>query len=248
MKRYIFSGRVIPERASVFVSQHTLTNKDIEISVRIKATIEIKNSVIFVDFEVEDKKYDVIDYKNIVKSLCRTSLDTYGYFKGYGYELEITSARDFQSGENTVFGVDVVEITKAEKERSLTFNRVLLLGYKHFELKMALNDLGEAVRKENDTAFYCKRSVENTRQYFKDKNKKNDTGWEKMQKTLNVYPKYTQELTEKAQAQRHADFTSMTGNERIKLMKVAWQVVDRFIIYLDSKKELDEKEYPRLES
>lgn len=114
MKLYMFYGHVIPERANVNISRITTKVEGADVAFTADVTIDILASQIIVSLQTETD-IDVVDIKNIISLHVHTILDTYGYLKGFAYNLEITSMLDLTTGDKHVFGVDVVSITQDEK-------------------------------------------------------------------------------------------------------------------------------------
>lgn len=233
MKTYIFSGKILPERANVDVTPLEIDLSAGSANFKGKAIINISVSQISVVLNVETD-IDIFTMKNAVEHTVRVLIDTYGYISGRGYDIEITSVVD-PDNKQTVFGVGIPELEADQKERPLHFSETLQLALKSRQLQHAFFNLREAIRSPWDTGFFCYRAIECIRQDFKETTGKDETkSWEKLRKNLKIEKSYFDKVIKFAFPQRHGSMPEMTGAERVELMKSAWAVVDRYALYLQN--------------
>lgn len=233
MSTYIFSGKIMPERANVSVSTLSIKVLAEEAGINVDAIVSINASQVSIVIETTDKNADLPTLKNYVEYLVRTVVDAYGYLSGRGYDVEITSVVD-PDGKHTVFGVGIPELEEAQNERPLHFPELLKVMGRSQHLHRALGDLREAIRSPWDTGFFCYRAVECIRQSFVEKEDGNDKdpSWEGLRNALRIDRSWLEKYTrESADAQRHGSTRYMSEEDRVLAMKHAWKVIDRFCVY-----------------
>lgn len=232
MSTYIFSGKIMPERANVSVSRLSIQVLAEEAGINVDAIVSINASQVSIVIETTDKNADLSTLKNYVEYLVRTVVDAYGYLSGRGYDVEITFVVD-PDGKQTVFGVGIPELEEAQPERPLSFDDLLGVVKKSQHLHRALGDLREAIRSPFDTGFFCYRAVECIRQSFvKEENVDNrKPSWKRLGNALRIDRSWIDKLTEFADPQRHGGTPYMSGKDRVSTMQHAWKVIDRFCVY-----------------
>lgn len=244
--RYIFHGRVFPERAYVSINSDggplllELSTGGQSFTLKLK----IEYSQISADIET-GSTLGIHTLKNVVESVVRTVVDSYGYATIRGYDVEISSCTH-EDGNQTVFGVEITRLKEATELRS-SFVQTAETAIRHLELRRALSSLRESIRSFEDTGFFSYRAIESVRQYFKTDDDRN--GWQGLREKLHVDQSYFDNLLAHATPQRHGEATEMSEDDRIDLMRSAWTIVDRFIVFLNSgESSLDTGEFPTLTS
>lgn len=149
MNSYIFSGKVLPERANVNITPIEVKIDAIDAGISGTAIISINVSQVSVVFNTNSNS-DLMTLKNYVDYSVRTLIDAFGYLSGRGYDIEITSVVNHE-GKHAVFGVGIPELEKSQKERPLSFQQLLEAMAKSQHLHRALSDLREAIRSPVDT-------------------------------------------------------------------------------------------------
>jgi hypothetical protein len=117
------------------------------------------------------------------------------------------------------------------------------------ELRRALADLRQAIRSPSDTGFYCYRAVESLRHAFVRETDKDDTepSWIALKQALNYDRSFIEKIEFYGGNQRHGKEMWMPWIDREICLRNAWEIVDRFCIYLKTgKKALDPKVYLKL--
>ena len=231
MNNYIFSGKVLPERANVSITPLEIKTGVIDSGISDTAIISIAVSQVSVIFNTNSDS-DLMTLKNTVESLVRNLVDVYGYLSGRGYDIEITSVVD-PEGKHTVFGVGILELEKSQRDRPLSFQQLVTVMGKSYHLHLALGDLREAIRSPLDTGFFCFRAIESIRQHFKIKEKTTDKlSWKILNKSLVIDRSWTDQVKKFADPVRHGDAINISGEDRILIMQHTWKVIDRFCLYV----------------
>ena len=103
MDPYIFQGVVLPERAALsmqFVSviSHSTSGR----SARASVSIILNQITMWLE---TDSEWELLDLRNVVKSLLQNELAKVGYLLGYAYDVEVTRALHRSLGIDQVFGI-----------------------------------------------------------------------------------------------------------------------------------------------
>jgi hypothetical protein len=223
MDTYVFTGKVLPERAVVDVSASmSFGVRAEEAGIAFDAVVSIGVSQVSVMVRTEDKNIDVATLKNYVGDLVKAIVDTNGYLMGRGYDVVIDSVVS-PDGRQTVFGVGILELEKTQGERPLQFRDVFQLALKSQHLQRALGDLREAIRSSMDTAFFCYRATEDIMQYFRKEEDGDDRGlgWERMREALRIDRSWIDYLKGTADLQRHGLAPYTSGENRSIAMQHA---------------------------
>lgn len=248
MTAYIFTGRVMPERANVNVSAVPIQFQATDAGVSGNGVISVVVSQVSVTLNTETVNVDLGTLKNYVEYIVRTLVDAFGYFSGRGYDVEITSVIE-PNGKQTVFGVGIHELEEAQRERPLGFHEIIEVMNKSVHLSRALGDLRESIRTPWDTGFFCYRAIECIRQSFKreEDGKDDSPSWERLRDALCIDRSWINYLIKFAKPQRHGETPYMSGKDRDSAMQHAWKVVDRFCVYVQRGfQKLPENEFGML--
>jgi len=233
MATYTFTGKVMPERANVNISVLSLTFQAKDAGFSGETIISIACSQVSIKLDTPDTGVDLPTMKNYLGQIVRNLVDSYGYISGRGYDIEITSVVD-PNGQQTVFGVGIRELEESEDERPLSFRELFQVMLKSPHLRHALGDLREAIRSPSDTGFYCYRAVECLRQHFREaKDSNKNQSWKRLRQNLRIDRSWIKPLENCSKEQRHGSSPYMSGENRIRLMKHAWKVIDRFCVYIN---------------
>ena len=111
-------------------------------------------------------------------------------------------------------------------------------------------DLNLSIKYPKDTGVFCYRSIESIMQFF-NKGDPKDTdarkkAWASLSENLLISQTWTNFVKDFALNQRHGSPKSLTGKDRINIMMHTWQVVDRFLIFLNNGRKQIDSSYPVL--
>lgn len=245
MFRYIFTGKVLPERVDFL-----LTSPPIEVTTdtgqKFKILISIQKSQIFLEINSENVIDDILTLRNGIVDFVRQYTDIYGYLHGYAYDLEITSLV-LPNNEHIVFGVSIDGLEKDTQNRPMQdFQKILEIGQNpdNLALRLALMDLNLSIKYPKDTGVFCYRAIESIMQFFNEGNPEDANArkkaWATLSTNLRISQAWTDFVKEFALNPRHGSPKLLTGKNRIDIMMHTWQVVDRFLIFLaNGGKQLD---------
>lgn len=246
--KYHFNGKVLPERTNVNIPYTAFANLHPQTGIKFRAVVWIGASQISANVVVENGKTDIFTLKNLVEDSIRAIVDAHGYCWGIGYDAEITSCTT-PDEHHIVFGVGIGELEEDKVNRPLQPNEIIHVFAESMFLPQALADLRESIR-TSYTGLFCYRAIECVRQHFykTEDGKERDPSWQRLRENLNLSKEWINENIGKyGTPQRHAYDLFMSGDERVAVMKCAWQIVDRFCVFLkNGSKPLDKQSWPIL--
>jgi hypothetical protein len=235
---YIFSGRVVPERALLDTSEFlfkAVASVDVPEG---DLYIQIIKSQVAARFMCVGSVTNIFTLRNIVEDATRTLLDAVGYHRGYGYDLEIVQMIRPDSSEKRVFGIDVPVLVGACEQAGVTFQHIMVaLGARDGAyLRHALADLREAIKSPKDTGFFCYRAVESLMNCVVARNGVSldkAEGWELFRASYSIDREQVMAIKTFADPVRHGNLSQLyqvSDQDRSRLFTSAWQIVNRFII------------------
>src|SRR5436853_2850400 len=204
--KYIFTGRVLPERAYFSISTPLhLENLHEEAGLSFSTKLSIDVAQISAEVVINKGNTDLFTLKNIVEGTISAVIDAFGYITGRGYDVEIISAID-ENAKQTVFGVSVPVIEESQSKRPLDLASVLRNFANSRYLIPALADLRESIRSAH-SGFYCYRAIECVRQHFyqSDDGKDRDQSWQRLREALKVDRNWIDDIGKYGLPQRHGE-------------------------------------------
>lgn len=201
--------------------------------------VSVVNSQIAATLTTGTKIQDVEDMRERAEVAVRHCVDALGFLLACGYDVELTQVTAPEILGHIVFGVDVQGVRSAEQytdaEILARFQTIMALGPdKQPWIRRALVDFREAIRSYDDTPFFSFRTIEDLRQRFvsgEDSDVRRT--WGEMATTLRVSDDVREyvwrELRPLAISVRHGNPTRVTRESRTKMLRVAWDLIDRFV-------------------
>ncbi|WP_161864829.1 hypothetical protein [Pseudomonas yangonensis] len=238
MEPYLFSGIVIPERAQLSL-QITLgfTHVASGVSGTARVSIILNQIAVWVESEHE---WDIFDLRNVVKNIIQNDLAMVGYVKGYAYDFEITRVLNKSRGIDYVFGIDIPCITDRgdmiDVQDALVTLRNKTIGPNGILLNRCFSDLVSAMKHADDTGFYCYRAIESLRHHcaavhnLSTSDKR--TQWAKLREVSGSDEQTIRAIKAAADPLRHGEPTSADSESRALLLTSTWNVVDRYLKYV----------------
>jgi hypothetical protein len=223
--KYRFYGRLMPR-----VDEHKIScpifEGSNELGIKIKGSFSCKNSECKAEIETDSTDFETV--RNLVEYTFRIYVDSLGYLSGEHTDVFIDRVK-FESGKNLLLKTRHDDIWRDSHLRSLNQSpdRLAELVTQNVALREALTSLKHATRIHDRTGMYSYRAVEAIQDYFGE-------DWGKLNSTLNLHRSWADEVALFAKPQRHGATMSMSPEERTTLLKRAYAVVDRFILFLDA--------------
>jgi hypothetical protein len=231
MARLYFSGLVLPERAPLSVSD---VHSQIHLGggthqVTIALNIWLNQITASVDSSSE---MDLLTLRNLVKREAEFVSDVAGFLMGHAYDVEITKAFGPELAPTQVFGVDIGVLAERAKGRDLgkLVNAIfpLCFGEDAIYLRRCLTDLSFAMKRLDDTPFYCYRALESLRHSFGSTLAEGQQ-WAAMAKAVGSSKDAMEPLRSRAFPARHGVSNPIADEERQKLFLYTWDIVEKYI-------------------
>ncbi len=230
MPRLHFSGVIHPERATLSVSDVHSQIVDADGNARLSIAFNIwLNQVSAI---VDTDEADIFTVRNLVRREVEFAADIAGFLLGHAYDVEITKAVGENLSPTQVFGVDIPVLVERAKSRDLValVNAIfpLCYGSNAIYLRRCLTDLGFAIKRPDDTAFYCFRALESLRHSFGTDMSEAEQ-WKAMAAALGTSKEGMEPLRRHAFPARHGKHLPLTDKERQELFLYTWDTVERYI-------------------
>jgi hypothetical protein len=248
MATYIFTGRVVPERANINVNPVKISFVARVAGFQGDITISIVSSQICLRLETRDVDVHLDTMRNYVEHTARTLVDLFGFTAGNGYYTELSYVVDPQ-GQQTVLGNPIRDLMELNPERPMPFQKLLPIMVKSHLLPRVLEYLREAVRSPFDTGFMCYQAVDTLRKNFiKEEDYEDNQSWERMMENLRIEPGWLFGIQSYAKSQGSIGPMFMPESERREVLEKSWKVVYRYCIYImDNFQPLPATEFGLLE-
>lgn len=235
MHEYLFYGKVLPERAPIsmnFSAQVIPLGEGAESTV----TVNILLNQIAAWVKTE-KQWDVLDLRNIVKTLVQNYLSMTGYLTGHAYDMEITRVICHQLGVDYVFGIDIpcVANRRVLPDIGAALNELnKKTDHEHgVFLNRCFTDLTFAMKHADDTAFYCYRAIESLKNHCAAVNglaeKGRDEQWKKFREISTCNEATIRKIKIEADQLRHGGDPHGTGANNEMILSMTFSVVDSYI-------------------
>ncbi|NIA68969.1 hypothetical protein HBA54_10225 [Pelagibius litoralis] len=248
MSTIVFHGRVIPERADFNAtgSGGNPIQRSIETPFgEIGCHFTILKSVISVRCITNNVEINLETLRNlVVNSLVSVFTDAHGIASGIGYDVEIVSALNVDSGYLRVFGADErIDTTDPFPELA----QLVQLAGSDLQLRSAMANFRRSIRMPIETAFYCYRAIEAVKGFFLSmtSGRKDIAAWREMRTALNLQQSTLAEFKVAADQMRHGIIVDQTWGQRKRQMEIAREVVRRFAHFLaNDKTRLSSEKFP----
>ena len=225
IRRMVFSGSVLPLRGNVTLLPQKLVLREYP---DYPITISINRSDVQVVADWPSERMNLFHMRTQVEGAVMSLVDVVGYMVQCGYDVQIHSAVDCETGEHTVFGVgQPIEVKNEYPE--LPDNLPDLVSDN--PLRLAFANFREAIRVPNDTSYFCFRAIESIRQAFGNSSKNINGTWDNMRSALNLSRSTLDEFSDCAIPLRHGDFAEQAWPVRKRHMEIAHEVIRRYHHY-----------------
>jgi hypothetical protein len=230
MPQLNFSGIVHPERAILSVS--TVRSQILGPSGTQIATISLNIQNNQISAVVESDEPNVLTLRNIVRSEAEFLTNIAGFLFGFGYDVEITKVVGPELAPTYVFGIDIPVLANRAQGRDINVlvNAMapLYFGVDAVFLRRFLSDLSIAIKRPDDTAFYCFRAIESLRHSFGPE--LSEAGqWKAMAQGVGSSKSEMEPLRAKAFPARHGIPPPVSDEERQALFLFTWKIVEGYI-------------------
>ncbi|MFZ1990102.1 MAG: hypothetical protein WAW96_10070 [Alphaproteobacteria bacterium] len=233
MEPYFFQGVVLPERAQLSSQMAVkFTHFTSGRAATAAVSIVLNQLAVWVD---TDDEWDVLDLRNVVKTIVENHLAMVGYIKGYAYDLEITRVVNRARNVDFVFGIDIPCLANRNKDAGIALSKLKpkTIGPNGIYINRCLNDLANAMRRADDTAFYCYRAIESLCNHSSVvhslESANGEQQWQKFREIAGCEKETLLEIKGAADPLRHGKVVQMTSDDRAALFGKTWDVVDKYL-------------------
>lgn len=246
MYNYEFYGRIIPEGLNLgFKDNHVINVSSNELGIYGSITFGCINSIASIFFTTERKYNEDLlpTIRNIVCEYGRLIIDFYCYCRSINCDLDIQGVRCKELGIDRKFSIQLeTDIKIGTQTISSRIDKILSIisrDKKLFLLGNVFGDFRRAIKEIKMTGFYFYRAIETIRSNFFDEDSIADSsirkksGWKKMNFELGIDNNHYTDLIKYATSNRHGEYPSITGEERIKLAKDTRYIIEKFINYIE---------------
>jgi hypothetical protein len=225
----------LPERAQLSL-ERSLGFLHLTSNVEAKAKVSIVLNQVAVWIDTEDE-WNILDLRNVVKTMVQNELAMVGYLLGHAYDFEITRVINRERNVDWVFGIDIPCIAERRKssdiQKALNGLNKLGLGKAGVFFHRCFSDLVSAMRHADDTGFYCYRALESLRlhcaaRYGLSEDSKADQ-WAKFRAVTGCDKTTIKSIKDAADPVRHGDVANMNSSDRVFLLTNTWDVVDSYL-------------------
>lgn len=235
MEAYLFYGIVLPERAQLSLQfAHGFSHLTSGNCGQVKVNVILNQVAVWVESEHE---WNILELRNIVKSIVQNHLAMVGYFKGYAYDLEVTRVLNQSRGVDHMFGIDIPCL--AERGKAIDLNDAMAkliaktIGPNGVFLHRCFNDLISSMKHAYDTSFYCYRAIEALRHHCAALNGLSEAEkpkqWEKFREVSGCEEQTLRTIKEAADPLRHGEVSGVDSNEREMLFTSTWDIVEGYL-------------------
>lgn len=234
---YVLTGRVIPERAVLSVSEIPMLVSGGSDVPEGELGVEIILNQIFAKYLSQNEVTNIFTLRNIVEDAVRSIVDVAGYIHGYAYDVEIVQLTQPNTAMKQVFGIDVPVLAGVCEQAGINIHDVigLLAQPSSYFVRHALADLRESVKSAKDTAFFCYRAVESLKNAFLVKYQASgdeNTKWELFRTQYQIERDDIMSIKAFADPVRHGNYVDakpMSDPERADFFRKTWGIVNKFV-------------------
>lgn len=245
-ERYIFFGRVLPERVPMsFEMQEIEIRSDLGIIFNISASVHKNQAVCNVS--ILNGKSDIFTIRNLVENALRVWVDLIGYHMACRFSLEITSAV-WGMNERLIFGIDVPVLSQHRPKLTELRTGQLDVVAAEPAAQSVLADFREAIGHPVLTGLFLYRAVETMMQAMKEsESEKADNAWRRFRETLCVSRDAIDFLKKHADPPRHGKIHQISDKDRAALFLIADELIRRYLAFLEGGQvPLSPSEHPLL--
>jgi hypothetical protein len=251
MSQYIFYGKQKPEWTNV---QFEVQNPPLAWSVsspqlgNCEIGLFLSGADIAIRLSTEENRADLATLRNLAETVAIAIYDAVGYLTGTAITVELSSAYDVSTGSLHAFSPALAEPFRLSEDQP-TF-AVMRLAVESQVVRRILRDLHQALIVADDTAFYCFRAIETLAQSLVEVGQQNNrnAAWARLKQSLQIEHTCISKLESASQPSRHGKpHSHVTGTTRLKQIKLARQIVERYILFLlRGEQNLPPDEFPLL--
>ncbi|KRP96246.1 hypothetical protein AOQ72_18100 [Bradyrhizobium yuanmingense] len=232
MKSCIVVGRIIPERANVRFGVDRFNFGLADFRGTGAAFAEFSQLSIHLDFEQDcGSPYDIV---LVARSVAAPIVNYIAFTQTASYHLSFDMVIDVANRKH--YPVTVAEpLFATETEPLHTFfkreeHAATLVPPSVFDpaMQRALDDLSNALRYPAFSPMYCRLAIETIRTSFDPQSE--SSAWTRLRESLCIRRETIDSFWKLAADQRHGRLVEHSWDERRSCLRIAWEIVNRFIL------------------
>jgi hypothetical protein len=250
MKKWVFFGRVLPERLPLKLSEAIKgTCAPDVVKMSYEFDIAIADGQVVVNISITEGNTDLFTLRNLVESNIRSITDVIGYLEGLSFDIDMISAASLDTGDRCIFGTAIPVVQdqrrKSGAPRALPGD-LLQIVCRDPHAQIVLADFREAMRVPVGTGFFCYRAIEAMMQSMKWRDDENEkAAWPRVRRVLRIDRAPIEYVKDHSDIPRHGKPANISDEQRAKVFMITDEVIRRFLAYLiRGKTELPEAEFP----
>src|SRR5438105_4570713 len=107
MKRWVFFGRVLPERLPLKISDMKWSANARELGVSFDLDLGIADGQVLVIVSVTKGDPELHSLRNLIKTNISVVIDAIGYLEGLSFDIDMISAASLDTGDRCIFGTGI---------------------------------------------------------------------------------------------------------------------------------------------
>jgi len=201
-----------------------------ESGIKGELSISIYKNQIVVTFESSIRISNLYTLRNIVSDVVGSIVHIAGLSCIVGYEIEMISATEVQTGVVRVFGMDEPGFSIGDNEaRTISISSMLRFCHSEALFRRAITDFKNAIRVPADTGFYCYRAIESLLNILRDRYALDKpAAIAKLNSDLNLNASCIEKLRTLGGGPRHGKAVWISGEDRVRSLEITRESLIRF--------------------
>ncbi|NLV04096.1 hypothetical protein [Haloferax volcanii] len=236
---FAFFGRTYPEQGSLWMEDITELHYESNLTT-FDMELYIHGSHILAEVTPTEEVNNLATLRNLVESAVESLTDQLAFLQGIYVHARMIGVIG-PDGYKHVFGHSHGAISGRFTPEEISEDWMpKIQAIYHTEagkyLQHCLTDFRLALEHAEDTGFYCYRAVESLRQYFKSKGVSKTESWSDLRDAVEIDRDTIEEnIKQYADDRRHGDPTSITNEDRTRVLETAWEIIRGFVEFADSE-------------
>lgn len=243
MSIYTFIGTIHPHRAilenhkfKAKTSYRTAENKTLIFNVDVR--ILMNQLLVYVE---GNDSFDHFTMRNFVQNLVEDDLAKVAFITGHSYRAEVMRVINDSLGWDVVYGINNTLIQHYfpinDYNASLERIRQHSKGDAGYFISNALSNMNEALKRINDSAFYCNRALECLRNHNSLRmGSKKEKDWNSFKSALGLEDDFIKEKVGSLQLNsRHGRPELLTEQQYNECIKATWDIFYKYLDVIESK-------------
>jgi hypothetical protein len=231
-------GRILPEVRKVSLPGNLVVEANDPKGVQGKFHIKIIDGRVEVKCEIENNISDLASHCIVkARELVSVSIDLQAFSKGWFLSTIFDEMTIFDNNKmeevrhpiamsETSLSAYVTALNTPEKIESVKSDLM-----KNINIRFAMNDLISSLSTLNYSAIAAARAIEAVRQNIACHTTPDKVAWKIMRQKLNISEECLRSVTDASKEPRHGNRGATNGNDQMKVTRIAWQVMNRYLEY-----------------